>query len=65
MYEGGVVVRSEKVRRLGQACQLLRGAESRLARAVYLSDDEYGISQSEKGRVEIVKKEEARGKKRT
>ena len=57
--------RSEKVRRLGQTCQLLRGAESRLARAVYLSDDEYGISQSEEGRVEIVKKEEARGKKRT
>lgn len=63
MYEEGPVVRSEKVRRLGQACQLLRGAESRLAGAVYLSDDEYGISQSEKGRVEIVKKRRPEGRK--
>lgn len=43
MCEEGLVVRSEKVRRLGQACQSLQGAESRLARAVYLSNDEHGI----------------------
>ena len=66
MYKEGLVVRSEKVRRLGQACQLPRGAQSHLARAEYLLfDDEHGSSQSEEGQAEVVKKEKVRGKKRT
>ena len=62
MYKEGLVVRSEKVRRLGHACQLLRGADSHLARAEYLLfDDEHGNRQSEEGQAEVVKSEERGG----